>query len=799
MADTTHTHGKRVTRITEAKHPLDMLTPSEIEQGRRILEDAGKLVETSRFPSIMPFEPPKDAVRAFRPGDELDRKIEYVVLDTATGISVEYVVALRRGEIERERRVESDVHPYGQPAYLLEEFYRADEIVRANPEWRAAMQRRGLEDRIDLCYVGPLAPGFFGREDEQGRRLMRSVTFLKEHEDDSPWAHPVEGLLVTLDLTSGEVIRVEEDSDVETHAGSGSYDESVAGPARTSLKPIEITQPEGPSFTVDGSEVSWEGFRFHVGFNAREGLVLSQLRMQDGDEERPILYRGSVPEMVVPYGDTSVNRYWISYFDAGEYYLGKNANSLALGCDCLGVIHYFDGMAHDDEGHAMPIPQAVCMHEEDYSILWKHTELGYAPDVRRQRRLVISYFATVGNYDYGFYWYLYLDGTIEVEAKATGIVYNGSGVPGAEEPHRLEIAPGLFAPVHQHLFCARLDVEVDGPDNYVDEVDVVRVPMGEGNPYGNAFTWQKTRLETEGGRMADNLKGRTWHIGSNQRTNVVGRPTEYQLVSEGLPMLLADPGSFVAARATFATNHTWVTKFHDEEQWPAGRYPNQHAGGSGLPEYCADGESVDGGDIVLWHTFGPTHLPRPEDWPVMPVDSYRFWLKPYGFFDRNPALNVPDWSERAASCCGIAPGEHEAEVALSATHAGPSPALTASEAGEEAGEAAAGAGAGEHAHARHPEHGAAAAAADGGAGQPLPMACGCAPGECRCAEQGGGTCGCGASCGCGAKAADAADAAASGSAENSACCGAGGFGAAGEGGEAVRPDEGPLPRFGVRR
>ena len=656
MADTTHTHGKRVSHIGAPTHPLDQLSAEEITAGRAILEREGKLVASSRFPSIMPVEPPKETVRAFTPGAPLRRRIEYVVLDTETGVSTEYVVSLDDDAIESETVVPSDVHPYGQPAYLLEEFYLADEIVRADPDWQAAMRRRGLEGQIDLAYIGPLAPGFFGRDDEQGRRLMRSVTFLKEFEHDSPWAHPVEGLLVTLDLTNRRVIRVEDEGDVPTYSGSGRYDAETVGEARTSLKPIEITQPEGPSFSVDGSKVTWEGFSFRVGFNAREGLVLSQLTVDDDGEERPILYRGSVPEMVVPYGDTSINRYWISYFDAGEYYLGKNANSLALGCDCLGVIHYFDGMAHDDEGNPFVIPQAVCMHEEDYSILWKHTELGYRPDVRRQRRLVISYFATVGNYDYGFYWYLYLDGTIEVEAKATGIVYNGSGVAGTTEPHRLEIAPGLFSPVHQHLFCARLDVEIDGADNYVDEVDLVSVPMGEGNPFGNAFTWEATRLATEGGRLADNLKGRTWHIGSNTRTNAVGKPTEYQLFSEGLPVLLADPGSYVAGRATFATKHTWVTKYHDDERWPAGRYPNQHAGGAGLPAYVADEESIDGGDIVLWHTFGPTHLPRPEDWPVMPVDTYHFWLKPYGFFDRNPALDVPDWSTRsvsgaASSCC----------------------------------------------------------------------------------------------------------------------------------------------------
>ena len=59
--------------------------------------------------------------------------------------------------------------------------------------------------------------------------------------------------------------------------------------------------------------------------------------------------------------------------------------------------------------------------------------------------------------------------------------------------------------------------------------------------------------------------------------------------------------------------------------------------------------NIDGEDIVVWHTFGLTHFPRPEDWPVMPVDYAGFKLKPVGFFDRNPALNVP--AAPRAHCC----------------------------------------------------------------------------------------------------------------------------------------------------
>lgn len=658
LPDTTHTHGTRVTTLEIAGHPLDPLTAAEIGTARSVLEAAGLLGASLRIPQLLPVEPSKEEVAAWSPGAPLDRRIAVTLLDTATGAASEAVVSVTRGEVDSHVPLAGSEAPFGQPQYLFEEYDAAAEIAKASPEWQAAMRRRGLGDRIELAFCAPLAPGFFGRDDEVGRRVIRSLTFLREHPDDSPWAHPVEGLIVHIDLTGRRVIRVEDEGDVPVPTAHGNYGLNAQGPARTSLKPIEITQPEGPSFSVDGSLVEWENWRFRVGFNAREGLVLNTVTFRDGDEHREVLHRGSVPEMVVPYGDTTPTRFWISYFDAGEYLLGKNANSLALGCDCLGVIHYFDGFVADDHGHPVKIPQVVCMHEEDYGILWKHTDLNGRAEVRRSRRFVVSYFATIGNYDYGFFWYLYLDGTIQVEAKATGIVFAGAGHPGSANPHAPEIAPGIFAPVHQHLFCARLDVAIDGEDNTLHEIDVVGLPTGPANPYGNAFTWQSTQLqrESDAARLANPAAGRAWEVASAHRVNRVGKPTAYHLIPQGGPVLMAQPESTVFGRATFATKHLWGTAFDPAERFPAGDYPNAHAGGGGLPSWTAADRDLDGTDLVLWHVFGPTHIPRPEDWPIMPVDYSGFSLKPYGFLDENPAMDLPDGAAgheaSVDGCCG---------------------------------------------------------------------------------------------------------------------------------------------------
>ncbi len=121
----------------------------------------------------------------------------------------------------------------------------------------------------------------------------------------------------------------------------------------------------------------------------------------------------------------------------------------------------------------------------------------------------------------------------------------------------------------------------------------------------------------------------------------MGQPTAYKLLPGATPTLLAGPESSIGRRAAFAAHNLWVTPFSPEERRAAGDYPNQGSGGAGLAAWTAQDRRLVDTDIVLWHSFGVTHVPRPEDWPVMPVESAGFSLVPFGFFDRNPALDVP--------------------------------------------------------------------------------------------------------------------------------------------------------------
>ncbi|MGY1810042.1 primary-amine oxidase [Blastococcus sp. SYSU D00669] len=617
-----------------ATHPLSRMTAEEITAARGIVEAAGLLQESSKFVYVGLEEPHKRDVLAWSPGDPVERRLRVLLLDRATGAGRDLTVSVTQRSVVRDEEI--DAVADGQVPILDAEFEAIEPILAEDERWVGAMAKRGLD--IGQVRAVPLSAGSYFPE-EFGHRIIRVLGFHQADEADLPWAHPVDGVVAYVDVTRGVVTAVHDHYDLPVPAERADLDQDTHPHAVRDLKPIEITQPEGPSFTVEDDVVRWAGWEFRVSFDVREGLVLHQLSI-DG---RSVLYRASISEMVVPYADPSPVRFWQNYFDTGEYLFARYTNSLELGCDCLGEIHYFDALLADEDGAPRTIPNAVCLHEEDYGVGWKHTDLfTQMAETRRSRRLVISFFTTIGNYDYGFYWYLYTDGTIQLESKATGVLFP-SAFRGDEHPYATEVAPGLGAPFHQHLFSARLDMAVDGTSNTVHEVEAVRVPMGDGNPYGNAFRRRSTPLtrESEGARLTDATVGRTWHVVNPAKTNRFGQPVGYALHPQNSPVLLADEESSISKRATFSTKSLWVTAYDPTERYPAGDFVNQHPGSGGLPTFVADDAPIEDADVVLWHTFGLTHFPRPEDWPVMPTDYTGFTLKPVGFFDRNPALGVP--------------------------------------------------------------------------------------------------------------------------------------------------------------
>ncbi|GEL17405.1 primary-amine oxidase [Pseudonocardia asaccharolytica] len=622
-------------------HPLEPLSAEEITRAVGLLREAGHLGDACRFVSVVLHEPPKSAVLAFEAdGTATAREAAAIVLDKADGKTYEAVASLSDGAVTHWEHV-----PGVQPQVLLEEFFECEAIVKADAGVQDALRKRGITE-FDGVMVDPWSAGHYG--DEEAGRLLRALVWVKmDGPDDNGYAHPVENLIVYVDTNARRVVKVEDHGVIAVPRQPGNYAPDAADvPApRTDLKPISITQPEGTSFTVDGHEVRWQRWRFRVGFTPREGLVLNTVRYTDGDRERSVLYRASLSEMVVPYGDPAPTHRRKNAFDAGEYNIGTLANPLELGCDCLGEIYYFDGVVADGDGNPMTIPNAVCLHEEDYGLLWKHTDFRTEKtEVRRSRRLVISFIATVGNYEYGFFWYLYQDGTIQFEVKLTGIMSTGAVPEGTRPTHgQLLNSDGLYAPIHQHVFNMRLDLDVDGVANSIYEIDTETDPPGPQNPLGNAYRTRETLLDTElaAQRRMSLDRARCWKIVNPHERNAVGEPPGYALKPRDNVVPLVQPEASVMRRAGFMAHHLWVTPHAERERHAAGEYPNQHQGGEGLLRWTAADRPVADTDLVVWYTFGSHHVARLEDWPVMPAQYAGFSLQPTGFFDRNPALDAP--------------------------------------------------------------------------------------------------------------------------------------------------------------
>jgi len=628
---------------TSILHPLDPLTADEFRLAAQICRRERGVDERWRFASIELREPGKEAVLGYRPGDRFDREAIVVCWNRADGRAYRGVVSLTGDRIES-----WDYLPHQHPNMTVDEWHECDEMVRAEPRVVEALARRGVTDMdrvlVDVwAYGAALVP-----EPYRGRRIGWADVWYRDTEQGNPYAHPVPGLHPIVDLNRMDLLELEDvspdgESVFDEPEVRGEYVPALTGLPMREVKPLHIAQPEGVSFTLEGTLLSWQNWRLRLGFNHREGLVLHTVGYADGDRIRPVAHRLSFAEMVVPYRDPTTDHYRRTAFDIGEWGLGFMTTSLELGCDCLGEIVYVDAVIHDSTGEPRTIRDAICIHEEDDAVLWKHVDHAHGAEVRRSRRLVVSVHVTVANYEYLVYWRFYQDGTIECEVRATGIMVTTQFPAGRQPPYGTLVDERTYAPFHQHFIVARLDLDVDGTANTVYASESEALPVSADNPHGLALVVRNTALRSEddGRQDYDWHTQRSWKIVNDNVANGLGSQVGYKLLPTGSFPPLLDPSSPAFRRAQAIGHTLWVTPYHSDERWPCGEFPNLSDEDTGLPVWTARNRSIENTDVVLWYVFGIHHITRPEDWPVMPVDRVSFWLKPFGFFDRNPALDVP--------------------------------------------------------------------------------------------------------------------------------------------------------------
>ena len=619
-------------RTENHSHPLDPLSAEEIEAVSAAVRSNAGLDESAFFETITLQEPSQHDLVA----ENVPPRLAFVACyEPSSNKTYDGVIDVEQGTLVR-----WDHRPGVQARIAADEYKWAAEVARADVNVREAFAKRGITDP-DAVLIEVWTAGNYGIAEEEGLRLGYCHCWLGNEAGDMPYARHIANLHPVVDLRKGEVLRVDDFGVVPLPPDPGPL---MSRTPRDDIKPLDIKQDEGPSFTVEGHQVRWQNWRIRLGFNVREGLTLHDIGYEDQGQVRPIMHRASVSEMVIPYGDPRPGAFRRNAFDTGENGIGPFLEELSLGCDCLGLIRYFDVVSHDWQGKPKPVKNAICMHEEDFGILWKYpTWITGKPMVARSRRLVISSIASVGNYVYGFYWYFYQDGTIGTEVKATGVPFPSAIAPGKQSEWGRVIGEGIDAHVHLHSFSYRFDMCVDGQGNAVREVNFEAAPMGPDNPMGNACRSVETPLETEyAARRNMSLdSARSWKIINPEKMNRLGQPVGYRLAPGTNAMPFVDRQSPVARRAGYMFNHFWATPFAADELHAAGWYPNQNPGGDGLPKWTEGNRSLEGESVVVWYTLNYHHVPRPEDWPVQPVAYAGLHWMADGFFDENPAMDVP--------------------------------------------------------------------------------------------------------------------------------------------------------------
>lgn len=624
-------------------HPLDALSADEITRAVAVLREAGYVDAEARFPLINLKEPPKAEVLAWQEGGPRPGRQAALVVKRGAE-TYEAVVDLAQGTVARWELIEGV-----QPSILLEEWISAQELTVADPDWQAAMRKRGYTS-FDNVFCAPLSAGYFGLPEEEGRRLLKVPCFDTAGTRNNIFGRPIEGLTAVVDLNAREVVEVIDTGVVPVSPDIHAYDEASQPSLRPALRPVLNGPVDGGNVRIEGGRVAWDKWDFHLRMDRRVGPVLSLVGYQDGERRRSILYQGFVSEMFVPYMDPDVGWAFRSYMDVGEYGFGLLASPLEAGTDCPQGATFLDATLADDTGAPFEAASVICIFERNTgSPLWRHAEMiNETHESRPEVELVVRTIPTVGNYDYVVDWVFTQKGEIRVDVGATGIdAVKGVASRTMDDPtaaadtaYGALVAPNLAAIYHDHYLSFRLDLDVDGPVNRFVRERLVRQAPGGDSLRRSLWTIEEVPMAAEG-MLARGHGPEIWRVVNPAEKTRLGHHPGIEIEGGHGAVSLLAADDYPQRRAAFSAAPLWITAYAPDELYAAGAYPNQSRGGDGLPAYVADGASVQEADVVAWYTMGFHHVTRAEDWPILPTKWHSFKLRPYNFFDRNPALDVP--------------------------------------------------------------------------------------------------------------------------------------------------------------
>ncbi|KAK0114069.1 hypothetical protein ONS95_014308 [Cadophora gregata] len=667
---------------TTPQHPLGPLTAGEITESANIIKSIWPANTNIQFKSITLQEPNKADLVPFLAAEHagqstptIERRSFIVYYLRNTNKLHEAVVSLSQGKVESNVRLGPNVHSNADG----DEIIRVEQIALEDEQVKAEIAKLKLPEGT-VVISDPWIYGSDGINDglfSDDERMFQCFLYVRDPKnaselDSNHYAMPLnispvisaETMKVTrIDfLPTGADATVKEPGPYKVQPPNEYIPE--AQELRTDIKPLNVVQPEGTSFEVtkfseQGHSVAWQKWDFKVGFNQREGMVLYDVHY-DG---RPLFYRLSLSDMNIPYADPRHPYHKKAAFDLGDAGAGIMANNLQLGCDCLGSIYYLSAVLSDDKGAPLEMPNCVCIHEQDAGIGWKHTNYrtGRAAVVRN-RELVLQSIITVSNYEYILAFQFNQAGEFMYEVRATGILSTQPIDEGISVPWGTVVHPGVLASHHQHIFSLRVDPMIDGPLNRVVFDEAHPMPRSDFNPHGVGYTVSETPITTSGGYDLDWDVNRIFKIQNAAVKNPVnGKSVAYKIMAPPFQKMLADKESFHYKRAEFADHNIYVTSYRDGELYAGGKYTNQSRGGTGVRSFADRKDNVLDDDIVVWVQFGINHVPRIEDFPVMPCEVLKVAFKPVNFFDKNPALDVPQsvQSFNRSTLMGV---EHKQEV-----------------------------------------------------------------------------------------------------------------------------------------
>ena len=639
--------------VERTASPLNPLTAEEITAAGEILKASGKLPANARFSEISLKPPPKQQVWDFALAGkpvQASRQAEFVLLDGKN--VMEGVIDLTARQLTSITPV-----PHVHGMVLLDDFMAVQEIIEASPEYAQALAKRGI-DSAKKVVANPLTVGYFDGKDglKHDDRLLKVVSYLNVEGDANYWSHPIENLVAVVDLVAKKIIKIEDHGVIPVPMTLTPYDGRGARKLTEPPKPLHITEPEGKNYTIKGNTIHWRNWDFHVRLDSRVGLVFSTVTYNDKGSKRKVMYEGSLGGMIVPYGDPDVGWYFKAYLDSGEYGMGTLTSPMVRGTDVPENAVLLPATLADFTGKPTDVPNAIAIFERYAGPEFKHQEI--LVDARNtsveRRELVVRWISTVGNYDYIFDWVFAENGTIGINAGATGIeAVKGVKARTMQDASAAEdtrygtlIDHNIVGTTHQHIYNFRLDMDVDGEANTLTEVDPVVVPNTAGGPRTSTMQ-TTTRIAASEKQAAQKFDASTIRLLSNtSKLNKMGNPVSYQMIpyAGGTHPIAKGanfaPDEWIYNRLHFMDKQLWVTRYKPEERYPEGKYSNRSNSDTGLGQFSADDEAIVNTDNVVWLTTGTTHVARAEEWPIMPTEWVNVLLKPWNFFDETPTLGL---------------------------------------------------------------------------------------------------------------------------------------------------------------